>query len=309
MSFTTNMTGTTQLDDSLVLAFAQQFLIAAAEQGVGDQFVSIKEDIGAKSIQFTKYAQVALATTPLTEDADVVSTAMSDTQILLTPAEYGMAITKTELASLQTGGKIDAAAAKLVGINMGRTQDALCIAAGEASSNVLDLGETSKGAITASNIMTVAQLNIMYNKLSRENIMPLADGQYIALMHDDVIHDLRNASGAGSWQDLTKYQDHVTVLRNEVGSLGGFRVVRDNHCKLEADAGAGSTVDVYSSQFLGFNALGKAISRAPQLVISGPFDKLARFVNVGWKGVFKYGIIDQDAHWLCLSASSVGVNA
>ena len=49
-AFTTNMTGTTQLDDSIVLAFAQSYLIALGNNNVMDQLVQYKEDIGAKSV-------------------------------------------------------------------------------------------------------------------------------------------------------------------------------------------------------------------------------------------------------------------
>jgi N4-gp56 family major capsid protein len=268
----------------------------------------MKEEIGEKSIQFTKYAQLALATTPLTETDDVTSVAMSDSQILLTPTEYGMAVTKTALSSLQSGGKIDTAAARLVGINMGRTQDALCIAAGEASSNVVTPGGTAEASLAATDVMSLTVLNTIYNKLARASIAPLSDGMFVAIMHDDVIHDLRNSTGAGSWMDITKYQDSVSVLKNEIGALGGFRIVRDNHCAINADGG-NLAVDTYKSQFLGFNGIAKAVSQNPQLVLSGPFDKLGRFVNVGWKGAFQYKILDQDAVWVGITASSVGANA
>lgn len=307
MPFTTNLSGTAQVDDSLVLAFDKQFIVAAAEMGVLDQFVQYKQDIGAKSIQLTKYNQLALATTPLTETDDVTSIAMSDSQILITPQEYGAAVTKTALASLQSGGKIDLAAAKLVGMNMGRSQDALAAAALDASSNSLCTNAGGKGSLTASDVCTVGFLNKLYNKLARSNVMPLADGFYVLVAHDDVIYDIRNATGAGSWMDVNKYAKPEIVLKNEVGSLCGFRIVRDNLATLEADVA--TTVDGYHMYAMGFNALGKAVSQEPGGVLSGPFDKLGRFVNVGWKGCLNYKIVDQDAVWLGICASSVGANS
>jgi N4-gp56 family major capsid protein len=308
MPFTTNLSGTTQVDDSIILAYDQQFIVAAAQEQVMDQFASYKASFGAKSIEFPKYAQLSLATTALDEVEDVTSEAMSDSQILLQPLEYGKVVTTTKLASLQTGGKADLAAARLVGINMGRTLDKLAITALEASSNSVTVDGGLESALTAGDVMTVSFLNSLYNKLARASIAPLSDGMFVAIMHDDVIHDLRNSAGAGSWQDINKYSRPESVLMNEVGMLCGFKIIRDNHITVSADAGD-AAVDTYKTLCMGFNALGKAVSSEPKMVLSGPFDKLGRFVNVGWHAALKYGIIDQDALWSGITASSVGANA
>jgi N4-gp56 family major capsid protein len=150
-------------------------------------------------------------------------------------------------------------------------------------------------------------LNYFYNKLARASV-PMIDGSYIMVAHDDVIADLREATGTGSWVDVSKYSTPETVLKNEVGMYKGFRVVRDNNASFADQTGAG-TVDLYNSYFFGFNALGKATSQEGRMVATGPFDKLNRFVNLGWYEVSAYGIIDQDALWLGKSASSKGANA
>jgi N4-gp56 family major capsid protein len=307
MPFTTNLSGTAELDVSAVLEFDKQFIIAAADEGIMEQLVSYKKEIGAKSIDLTKYGQLALATTPLVETDDVVSEAMSDSQILITPQEYGKAVTTTKLISLQSGGKADLAAARVVGVNMGRTQDKLAILVAEASANFLTVDGGAEAALDAADIMTTTFLNQLYNKLARASVLPLVDGMFVAVMHDDVIHDLRNSAGAGSWVDINKYAKPEAVLRNEVGMLCGFKVLRDNNITISADAGAGA-VDTYRTLCLAFNGLGKGVSDEPHGTLTGPFDKLGRFINVGWTGCFNYKIVDQDALWVGVTASSVGVN-
>jgi N4-gp56 family major capsid protein len=307
MPFTLNLSGTSQVDDSIILAFDQQFIVAAAQEQVMDQFASYKASIGAKSIEFPKYAQLALATTPLDEVEDVTSEAMSDQQIIITPAEYGKVVTTTKLASLQTGGKADLAAARLVGLNMGRTLDKLAILALEGSSNVSTVDGGAESALTAGDVMTVSYLNKLYNKLSRSSIAPLSDGLYVAVMHSDCIHDLIDSAGTGSWQDINKYARPETVLMNEVGMVAGFKIVRNNHITISADAGD-AAVDTYKTIAMGFNALGKAVSSEPKMVLSGPFDKLSRFVNIGFFACLNYGIVDQDALHVGITASSVGAN-
>jgi N4-gp56 family major capsid protein len=306
-AYTAAMTTVASVDDSLLTAFDAGFLVAAEQSDVMTPFVQYKADIGAKAIEFPKYATLTAATTPLTEDEDVASEALVDSKITFLPVEHGKVVTKTALASLQTGGKVDLAAARLVGQNVGRTQNILAIRALEASANVIIPGAGTEAGLVAGDVMTAAVLNKVYNKLARTNIPMLADNLYVAFMHDDVIADLRAGAAAGDWTDVVKYATPDQALRNEVGIYKGFRIVRNNDCTFADQAGAG-TVDAYKSSFMGFNGLGQAVSKAPGMVITSS-DKLNRFVNVGWHGVMKYGIVDTDAVWTAVTASSVGANA
>jgi len=303
---TTNLTGTAQLDNSAVLAFSQAFLIASGQDNVMDQLTQMKVDIGAKSIEMTKYARLALATTPLNEREEVTSEAMSDSQILLTPAEYGNVVTTTTLSSLQSGGKVDLAAAQAVGLNAGATQDKLAIAALDASSNAYIIGGTAAGSVTSGQVFSRTFANYFYNKLARNNVQKI-NGEYVAVLHDDLIADLRADTSAGSWISVNQYSNVAEVLSGEVGMFAGFRIVRNNNATYADQTGAG-TVDLYNSYFMGANGLGKAVSQ-PVSVGFTKTDKMDRFLNVYWKGTFKYGIVDTDAVWLGQCASSVGANA
>lgn len=308
MPFVANMSGSTELDNSAVLAFEQAFLVSAGQDNVMDQLAQFRQQIGAKSVEMTKFARLAKATTPLGEYDDAGRATMADTQILFTPAEYGQAVTTTKLANLQSGGKVDLAAAQVVGINAGSTTNQLAVNALNASSNVIFNGTAgTEAGLAAGDVMTPQFMNRIYNKLARANIQKI-DGMYVAVLHDDQIHDLRNATGAGSWQDLAKYTDGVTPLRNEVGMISGFRIVSNNDIVFADQSGAG-TVDAYRGLFLGANALGKAESSALRLTITGPFDALGRFINIGWHWVGTYGIVDTDAVYVGVTSSSVGANA
>jgi len=301
MAFTTNLTGTVQIDDSIREEYDVEFRLALAEQGVGAEMATVKKEFGAKSIQMPKYDQLELATTPLTETEDVVSEALNDTSVLLTPQEYGKVVTTTKLANIQSGGMVDRAAARLVGINAGRTRNRLALMAMDSSSNVLFGGDaTDEASIDPTDILDGTLMGKVYNKLNRENAMGVANGSFVMIAHDDVIHDIRESS---DWQDAHRYAMPQELLRNEVGMYKGFRVIRDNLSTI-ADNG---TAKVYSSYFVGFNALGEAISNPISMVATGPFDKLNRFVNMGHYGIYTFGIVEQKALWIAKTASSVAV--
>lgn len=307
MPFVANMTGSTELDNSAVLAFEKAFLLSAGQDNVMDQLAQQRLSVGAKSVEMTKYARLAKATTPLGEYDDATRATMADTQILFTPAEFGNAVTTTKLSNLQSGGKVDLAAAQVVGINAGSTLNQLAVNAVNASTNVV-VNAASEAALAAGDVMTPAFLNKLYNKLARTNIQKVG-GMYVAVLHDDQIHDLRAATGAGSWQDIQKYSGDVpSILMNEVGAISGFRIVSNNDVIFADQSGAG-TVDAYRGLFMGANAFGKAESAVLRLTITGPFDALGRFINIGWHWVGTYGIIDTDAVYVGVTSSSVGANA
>lgn len=314
MAFTLNMSGTTEVDDSIVKAFDKQFLIAAGQEEVMDQLATYKTQIGAESIKFQKYARLPIDTTPLSQYDDKDSVAMADTPILLTPKEYGEVVTTTQLANLQSGGVVDQAAAMLVGMNMGQTRDTLAVQAVEASANLnLPNGVAAEAALTAGDVMTTTFLNKLYNRLSRKSIQAhqavagSGMGKYVMIIHEDVAHDLRSSAGAGSWVDIGKYSNPSMIFNNEIGTLSGFRILVDNHLTINVDGGD-ALVDTYKSICMGFNAFGKAVSLPEQMVATGPFDKLARFVNLGWKAALHYEIVDADAIEVGICASSVGNN-
>lgn len=317
MAFTLNMSTTADVDDSIISEFDTEFRLAFAEQGVGAQFSSLKRDIGAKSISLPKYDHLALATTPLDEDDDVDSEKLVDSAVIVTPQEYGKVVTTTKLANLQTGGMADRAAARLVGINAGRTRNRLALLALDAGTQIIYGGDaTAVNEIVVADIMTSTIMGKAFNKLSRASVPGLQGNDYFAIMHDDVIHDIREGSGANSWIDAHKYALPEALLRNEVGMYKGFRVVRDNLATVALSAGADvggppseQNADVYNSYFVGFNALGEAVSQDIEMRATGPFDKLARFVNMGWHGVFNFKIVDNQALVVAKTASSVGVNA
>lgn len=304
--FTSNMTKAATVDDSLIKLWDEGVIIAAQPELIMDQFANVKVDIGAQTIQFTKYSTLTKATTALTDGEDVTSVALSDTAVTLTPVEQGLSVTTTNLANLQTGGKVDRAALQLIGINMGQTLDTLAINVLEASTNELVVGQSAATSLTASNLLTTAYMEKAYNKLKRSAI-PKVNGAYVCIMHPDVASDLRNTASAGDWVDVTKYATPDQTLKNEVAMFKGFRVIENANITIGANVNG--YVDQYKTLCFGFNALGKAVSQAPGIRVTGPFDKLGRFVNLGWYGVLKYGIIDQNALWMISSASSFGNNA
>jgi len=299
------ITRAADFDDSQVALMDQAFLIAATDAIVIDQFVDYEKDIGAKSIDLTNYPKMSRATTPLSDGTDVDRVRLTDEKITLTPAEYGNVVGVTTLNRLQSGGKAPLGAAAVVGQNMVETMNAVGIIAGEAGTNIrLANGAASEAAIVAGDVIQEADLDYVHNRLTRQNIAFFEGELYIAICHPDVASDVKLQD---DFIEASLYADAIKLMRNELGIWKGFRWVMTTGVTVNTDAGA-AAVDTYHTQFLGHNALGRADSLVPELRMTGPFDKLARVINLGWYGVVDYGIVDQNAHWLITSASSFGSN-
>lgn len=304
----TQYTGVAQVDDSIILLMDAAFLTQAFDRIVMDNFADIERDINAKSIDITKYNKLAKITAALTETTDPDGVQLVDAKATLTPAEYGNVITRTNLARLQTGGKVDLAAAKLVGGNMAESMNGLACVALDASSNELVANSAAnEAALVAGDTVQSSDIEYCVNRLRRTSIPPYADGYYRAVCHPDVLDDIAKLA---DWKDYEKYfgPGSPDYVRNWLPRVYKQCVwVSTAGATVNADAGVGA-VDSYHTHIFGQNALGKAISQDPVMIISGPFDKLGRFVHVGWYGVFHYAIVDQASLWMLTSSSSFGAN-
>lgn len=263
-------------------------------------------------VVFTIYGNLAAATGELSDEySDVTRVPMSETQKTVALKEYGNVVTLTSKLRVTSLDNVDLSAARVVGANMGDSIDLVARAAFDAQTGadyVTVSGGKAKGALEATDTITAADFRTMYNKLDRADVPRLDGGFYVAVLHPDVAHDLRAETGAGSWRAPREYAEPGAVFNGEIGEFEGFRVVTTTNASVEADAGSG-TVDVYSSYFLGYQAVAYAEGVAPELRITGPFDNLGRTLNFGWYALAGFGELRPEALHKFFSASSVGENS
>jgi len=263
----------TILSDSVVDLMNQAVIVSGSSYNKVDAYATIRQDDMANSIAFTVFSRMSAATTPLTDGTEADSTQMEDTKVSLDMAEYGAVITSTSLANIATAGKADLASAELVGINLGETTDKLGMNALEGGTNTLTVA-TSGGSATT----TKGALRVAYSALAGKGISKFDDGRYVAFMHPSDISDIKD-----EYISIAQNTDLGASTSGIVGALEGCTIVESNSC-------TEGTISV-----AGKNALGKAVAMSPKLVVAEGNDNLNRKVNVGWHGIMKYGIIDQNA--------------
>ena len=258
------------LSDSVVDLMNQAVIVSGNSYNKVDAYATIRQDDMASSIAFTVFSRMSAATTPLTDGTEATSTTMTDTKVTLTMAEYGAVITSTSLANIATAGKADLASAELVGVNLGETTDKLGLAALEAGTN--------STAAASTGTLATGDLRIAYTSLANAGIAKFPDGRYVAFVNPSQISDIK-----GDFITIAQSTDMEEATSGRVGSLEGFTLIED------------SNVTAGTVACFGMNALGKAVAMSPALRVVDGSDNLGRTVNVGWYGVMKYGVIDQNA--------------
>lgn len=83
------------------------------------------------------------------------------------------------------------------------------------------------------------------------NVPPFPDGTYHGIINPLVSADLMAETAAGGWLDVSRYSDPEGILSGEVGRFGGVRFMESAGAPMVANAGAGGTVDVYSTIIFG----------------------------------------------------------
>lgn len=283
-----------------------------------DMFADVKStdatpDQGA-TLTFTKFNDMAAATTPLSETVDIDAVAISDAQVSLTLAEYGNGVNTTFRVRATSFIGLDRPVANLVGYNAGLSLDTIARNIMQAGTNI-SYASTAVSRVTVGAAMTLTAALVRKQKalLSDANVATF-NGYYAALISPLVSYDLRGETGAAAWRDPHTYSQPEQIWNGEVGEFEGFRFMTSPRAPMFADSGVGGTVDVYRSLFFGRQAMAKAYSTyegrgALPIVIMGPVvDKLKRFQPVSWHWFGAYGIFRQEALRAVETSSSIGAN-
>lgn len=278
------------------------------------------------SVVFRTIADLAVATTPLSETVDVDAVALSDSTVTLTLAEYGNAVLRTEFAALTAYAPLDPEVAERIGWNAGQTVDSL---AGTPLAGGTSVIYATGGATTPTSRVTVADEDIISPDdirravaiLRGNGVMPLAqaNGAYTAFIHPDVVYDFTGDTGAAGWVQPANYSDAQRRWNGEIGTFHGVRFIERGNLTEATDplvfvnGGAGSITDVYATVVVGTEGLAKiwapGIGPSPVSRVGPINDKLRRFMSYAWYWVGKYGRFNENALVRIESSSSIGTNA
>lgn len=278
--------------------YYSDYLIDLAEAKLVHAQFGQKEVIpprSGKTIEFRKYDSLDKAMTPLTEGVTPSGDKMNVTTITASLNQYGSYIALTDVFSTTSIDNNLVQATKLLASQAGRTLDSVVREVINAGTNVqyADGSVASRsllvgGAASGNNYLTVDAIKKAVRTLRAQNAEPFEDGNFVAIIHPNVAHDLMNDP---KWEEPHIYVDTEEKYSGELGRIAGVRFVETTEAKIFEGAGKDGR-DVYSTLIIAQNAYGvtelsgmglKHITK--QMGSGGTGDPLDQRGTAGWKAM------------------------
>ena len=308
------------------VAFDRLAYFALRSELLFDQAADVQptqQAMPGSAVTFTIFSDIAAATSTLNEVTDITPTAMSDSQVTVTLAEYGNAVVTTAKLRGTSFLDVDAAAANIIGYNAGNSIDQVVRDVLAGGDNVIyasggATAPSSRTTVQPEDVLTANDVRKVVAQLRAANVAT-RNGAYVGYIHPDVSYDFRSATDAAAWRTPANYQNLTVIMNGEIGQFESVRFIETPRAKVFSNASNGSgstgTVDVYCTHIMGSQALAKAHSitdgngPTPKIVRGPITDYLMRLQPIGWHWLGGYGRFREAALRRIESASSIGANA
>lgn len=278
-------------------------------------------------INFRRYSNLAVATTPLSEGVTPSGSSLAVTDINATIGQYGDYVTLTDQVDMHGLDNTVAEATDILGYQMGQTIDEVWRDGVVPSlANNITIA-ASEGATTAGDTITVASIKAAILKLKKQNarkFTPMVGATdkvgtsairpaFWGIVNPDVTFDLEDQTGFISAEN---YASTKTLEEGEVGAVKDVRFVETTQGYINTNGGSG-TVDTYHTPIFAKDAYGvvKVRGKGNGSVIvkplgsAGTADPLDQRSTVGWKASTVSKILNDAFAVSIISSSSQGTNA
>lgn len=237
MAFTSIKTTGGWATDAVQAAYDKYFAWALKAQPVLMPLVDVQPQQPTSKgssikLQLNAYytaADVVAAATPLDEETDVTPVKLPQTtSVTLTPKEYGFANQSTLYLDNRALTSLNPVVAKAVSQHCIDTMDYLVQSALRATSAAVIYGGSATSTVTVAqaSTLTATKVRQAVTRLRAASAQP-RDGQfYVGVFHPDVIHDLREETGSGSWRVPNEYgASQGRIWNGEFGEFEGVRFI------------------------------------------------------------------------------------
>ena len=271
----------------------------------------VQQAMPGSSVVFQIYADLAQATSILTENIDPDAVALSNTStVTVTLNEYGNAALLTRKLGLFSLSDVDPAAADIIAYNMADSLDSVAMTELRGGSNVrYSRGSSSTPAATnqvqAEDIAKLDDIRVVVAKLRANLAVPRQGSLYAAYIHPEVSFDIRKESTGGGFQDLHKYDATENFWPGFIGTIEGAYFIETPRMYNATDGDTSQRV--YRTIVVGKQALAEAVAEEPHTIVGPVTDKLMRHRPLGWYGVLGWKRYREAALWRIESASSIAV--
>ena len=143
---------------------------------------------------------------------------------------YGAHVEMTDELDLYHLDNLHYETNKLLADQAALSLDTICRDAVCAGLNVQYAGgKATRGQVTASDVLTGAEIKKAVRTLKRNNCKPFPDGFYHAIVDPDTVYDLTNNP---MWIDIAKYQDKSKIEKYELGTMYKVKFFESTNAKV-----------------------------------------------------------------------------
>ena len=306
MAYTSATAAGTQLSAAIMEVYSQEVLFSAQPFMLFEQFVTRREELGkqpGQTINFLRYNSLS-GSDSLTELTDMTINAITGSQVQISVAEHGFAVGMTQLLRDVSFDDVLSSAAKLLGMHMGKSRDALIRDVFYGFSNVAYAGgKTGRASLLATDTFSVDLVREGVEQLA-VNKCPKIGNEYICIIHPRQAKNLRKDK---DWVNASNYGAPGQLFTGELGRIDDVRFLQTTQIRRilstdgsiytdNADTGVNagtysSNTDVYSAVLLGDYAVGLAVAREAELRDNGVTD-FGRKQELAYYGLWGAGIVE-----------------
>lgn len=212
---------------------------------------SIPANMGLTT-EWRAWAALPLATTPLTEGSPPSDSALSISKVTATIQQFGAWVKASDLLVHQGIDPVWAQIYGLLGENAGESIHTKLVSVLAAGTAVRYVGQTSRTAVTATNIMTVVEIRKAMRTLAALNVKRFSDNTYHCLIHPNGAYDIQTDT---AWRQPGEYKGGAdfggnSIVYGELGTLYGVKFMQSTDAPIFAGGGGGG-IDVYGALFYG----------------------------------------------------------
>ena len=170
----------------------------------------------------------------LQEGVTPTGQALSQSNVEVEVAQYGAYVEVSDLLDMTGYDQVISESAELLGEQLGTVVEWVTRDAMNAGTNVQYAnGKTSRGAITASDKLTVAEIRKAVRTLKKAKARPFGEEgrkpHFICICSPEATFDLQSDA---LWQDVSKYSCAEAIYSGEIGRLFGVVFVESTEAKV-----------------------------------------------------------------------------
>ena len=201
------------------------------------------------SVTFTFNSELAAATTALTDGTDITPVAMADSQVTVTPLEYGNAVQLTAKNKATAFYELNPVAANLIGWNAGLSVDTLAADVAIGGTKVAYGTGSARTSQTKAAVIDGSDIRRARAYLAGKNVQTFG-GTFKGIIHPDAAYDLTGGTGGTNWSDPHVYSSPEGIFNGVIGTFQGVQFMETPRSSLllsDAATGVSSTVQVATS--------------------------------------------------------------